>query len=175
MLLERERTGGTGDTPPHTPLSSTWLGRGGGGWGGGVKRERKPEEQEPTYSPAELALCLWSWEQTQQRNTERSSWRSHLCLQIHVDKLITVKCVFILCFLPQFYMTNAFQRRKLRRISQIFIFLWLFTAAFYWNSINNYRYKYNLIVYTKNYWLLCKNTKNVKFLWLYVCTFNWKR
>lgn len=22
MLLERERTGGAGDTPPHTPLSS---------------------------------------------------------------------------------------------------------------------------------------------------------
>lgn len=54
--------GGTGDTPPHTPLSSTWLG-GGGGAGGrgvwGIKRERKPEERKiqrkrKRPSPAEL-------------------------------------------------------------------------------------------------------------------------
>lgn len=47
MLLERERTGGTGDTPPHTLLSSTGPdGEGGGDVGNkGGEENRNVQNQ----------------------------------------------------------------------------------------------------------------------------------
>lgn len=49
MLLERERAGGTGDTPPHTLLSS--IGADGGKNVGNKERERKTE----------IEICRISW------------------------------------------------------------------------------------------------------------------
>ncbi len=58
MLLERERTGGTRDTPPHTLLSS--AGPDGGGGLQEIKWERKTEKrknagEKETYK---ISWCL---------------------------------------------------------------------------------------------------------------------